>query len=1232
MNPQELNTLFEITSTARDRLRQTDLAATPPNILLDDLLTLAETQDDYSEILEKLEQAIQSTQRWHSMLQEIFIQVQGLQAQHEARERYSEKWWARRRASLEKAFAANQEQGWQHWLVTFTTTLLDWELEMCRQLIDTHFDVPGAAQPLLDVLRRGIDALLDKRPADALDMFTQLTPEAIPGAAQSLDARWRSLLYVRAGHIYLYEKHQPVAARVQFNLAQTLAPADSRPLAALGDVHRVQDELDQAERLYQQAIDLSPDQPEGLVGMGLLAEKRGWWDEAEAWYVRAIAKVQSARTVDVALRRAVGLTEAPGNYPDRLRRRFSGMLFETFGQPEAAALAYYEAGIRYHWRQESLAAIDLLRKSIDLDDSNPAAYWQLSDALLSESYLPAPALVDPPFARESLAVWEEAAARGFLPDAGQSWSYISRALVNEQLSRLPDSLNKALLWWEGIAYFERALLINGTNSYTWSYLSRYHHNLEHEACAVQAFEKALEFAPDDEARAVALGEQATLLANIGYLEEAKAAIDAYLALKDDPWIEGTHAFVLAFTGEYQASLDILDRLIAATPANMWYREVRTFCYRRLDRIDDLLTDCRWMWDLRDHPDYAGQQSTIGWAAFSLFLFGDHDSTYLDAAIDTYHALPAEAYTSLELRNLGIFYLAKGNIPEGERCLLEGIHATAGFRELDELRDADLADLRRFSSGLPAHDRICHSLDTRILPAIEVRRAEIGVRKTPLEEMRALRDDARRIDPAEGWMLTGAQAGLARLCVDRGDLDEAAAIYRELRAGTSRFPEAVLGLQKIASTSQELGDDHLRAGHPGEARAAFERALAAYAHAGDGDTYAYARGDLYARVGLCYLDLDQDAQAEAAFREALHRYADGRVEEPGNTLGDTCRALLRDTAHYWTLDAAWSRWQRAPSIDAGAAAHWHTARDTLRRYLDNRYNLPRGSVSHTPIVTPIAVEIAARFIPDDPGPDWVLIKTILPEMRARIERETGVSVPGVRVRSGDNLGAQDYVIHLHDVPVAWGSVERTGEQVLTDIAVALENVLHQNLADFLGVQEVENLLEAWGKTAEDKARIATALPNDTARLRFARVLRALVAEQVPITRWGEILDTVAACRDGDIAPAVTAVRQRLKSQLPGNAPQMHRVALPATLEDSLQHSLPRHAGRIALALPVETMRNAYRWLGPRIDGDGHNTVLITHSSELRPVIRRLSSYEFPRVQVLTTAEVLDSPEEADDARR
>ena len=194
------------------------------------------------------------------------------------------------------------------------------------------------------------------------------------------------------------------------------------------------------------------------------------------------------------------------------------------------------------------------------------------------------------------------------------------------------------------------------------------------------------------------------------------------------------------------------------------------------------------------------------------------------------------------RNLGLFYLAAGDIEQGAGHLLEGIRRTTSFRELNELCDADLHDLQRFSTRWPHHGAILACLETTICPAIEAQRARIEQPPTAIEE---LQQALSNTDITGGWMKLGAQAGLARLYAEEQRWRLAGDMYRRLLAEETRFPEAYLGLQRVAEGLCAAGDERFHANRTATALQQYKRALALKAYPRDKTVQA----DLYSRLGL-----------------------------------------------------------------------------------------------------------------------------------------------------------------------------------------------------------------------------------------------------------------------------------------------------------------------------------------------------------------------------------------------
>jgi flagellar biosynthesis component FlhA len=196
-----------------------------------------------------------------------------------------------------------------------------------------------------------------------------------------------------------------------------------------------------------------------------------------------------------------------------------------------------------------------------------------------------------------------------------------------------------------------------------------------------------------------------------------------------------------------------------------------------------------------------------------------------------------------------------------------------------------------------------------------------------------------------------------------------------------------------------------------------------------------------------------------------------------------------------------------------------------------------------------------------------------------------------------------------------------EEPLVFVVGHLEAVLRQNLANFLGIQEVENMLQNWGKSEEDAALIQQALPDEAARHRFARLLRALVREQVPITSWKKILISAQDSGLDNLANAIRAARLRLKSELPGNAPPTRHFQLPSDWGHTVNSWLKYEDGTSYFAAPGEQVHRFLLMLGDLLQSDETIAALVVDNPEVRPYMRRLIEWRFPYVTVLSMEEGL-----------
>jgi flagellar biosynthesis component FlhA len=189
---------------------------------------------------------------------------------------------------------------------------------------------------------------------------------------------------------------------------------------------------------------------------------------------------------------------------------------------------------------------------------------------------------------------------------------------------------------------------------------------------------------------------------------------------------------------------------------------------------------------------------------------------------------------------------------------------------------------------------------------------------------------------------------------------------------------------------------------------------------------------------------------------------------------------------------------------------------------------------------------------------------------------------------------------------------------------LEAVLRSNLTDFVGVQEVSNLLERWGRMEKGRELIAAALPDTLTRQRFVRLLRALLRERVPITNWERILEAVgeAGLENDEIDHAVRHVRLRIKNDLPGNEPGAKLVSVPTEIESAVLRWVTTVDGRRFLAIPPEATQDLLAKVRALVSQDDPAVLLVTEREDVRAPLRRLIELEFPHVAVQWREETLD----------
>lgn len=1016
---------------------------------------------------------------------------------------------------------------------------------------------------------------------------------------------------------------------------------------------------EEATRVWELAVGANP--RDGKLKLKLALSIRNGGDNQRAWSTVKEA-IEHGVDGDDAAAKAFGLRAELANVLHASR--------------DELVESYYEAGRQFFWNTDHKQALHWLGLALGLEQAHKDARWYRVDSLRQLAYKPKVPYWTRSGITEARLEWQKAVAFG-APERDQAWAYISGALITDAERQLSPPIKWAALLWEAVTYLERSLLLDDSNMYAWIYLSGFHRLIGNHANALIASERALRIGPNDTA---ALDERAATLADLGEAEATQELIEKRIQLEATPWAEGVQAFVLFLKDDLHAAVEQISRVIDSDPDDLWSLSFRGDCLRflalreesRRNYREQAEDDYRRILDKREEADYVAFEATFAWAAYALGKF--------DLAIEILQPLLGSSIdpNCEHYRTIGCCYLRTGDLDKAEECLNHGIDHLSASPQSKSLISIQFAEIEHDAADWPNREAVLALLN-RARERVSARSYLSGPasereHEAPAELRRFI--DSGRIEGQTGeWSWVGANAGLARIALAADKLEDAKAIYSAL-AQEPRLPEASLGLAKVPAHYRKLGEEALAKGWDDpdaaeKATSAFESVLAL-----DQDPSTANRGELLVLKALAQFQGGAAESASTTFASAVKAFEAVGVADAGTRLGDTCQTFLPDVHRYWQLDAYFRQLALGQSTSEPLLSALAEAMERLGAYLDKTLD-PEDRDPVNPGVTPIVLEISNNLAPEGgKEDDWPLLKKWIPEMRDRIEDETGVRVPGVRIRGTTEVLPNDsYIIMLDEVPLVMGRVfsdakyspssasalEAAGVPVeklvesthpllreagwwippeywdraqqaegcslwqdpMQFIAAHLEQVLRSNLADFLGLQEVLNLLERWTNLKSGRELIESVLPDTVARDRFARVLRALAQERVPITNWESILAAVreSGLPSDDISDATRLVRVAIKTDLPGNKPGAKLLAVQPEIERAIIPTTTAD-GRSFLAITPEATQEILANIRELVKVDDPAIVMVTESADVRYFLRRLVEYEFPSITVQSREETLN----------
>ena len=311
--------------------------------------------------------------------------------------------------------------------------------------------------------------------------------------------------------------------------------------------------------------------------------------------------------------------------------------------------------------------------------------------------------------------------------------------------------------------------------------------------------------------------------------------------------------------------------------------------------------------------------------------------------------------------------------------------------------------------------------------------------------------------------------------------------------------------------------------------------------------------------------------------------------------------------------------RAKSVEDHRAATEPTPKD--------RGRIGSREPTFVPLVVPWALEVSADLEPMlDADPNG--LRAMAVRLREQVFAELGVPLPAPRVRLRLDLGARQVVLSLHEVPARVLSVPAgvEGEELVAWVRIQSLELLRARAADFLGLAEVQRLLDELEQFAP--ATVRSVVPKPVTLVLLTEVLRRLVEERVNVRDLRAILEALSTAAASEKDPLNLAefvrsqMRRAITFRLTGGLGQLDVVLLDPLLEDTIRRAIARTAAGAFLSLPPQAARDVLEAVRRAFSGlAGDRPAVILTQPDIRRFVRKLIEPEMPNVWVVSFAELL-----------
>lgn len=327
----------------------------------------------------------------------------------------------------------------------------------------------------------------------------------------------------------------------------------------------------------------------------------------------------------------------------------------------------------------------------------------------------------------------------------------------------------------------------------------------------------------------------------------------------------------------------------------------------------------------------------------------------------------------------------------------------------------------------------------------------------------------------------------------------------------------------------------------------------------------------------------------------------------------------------------------------------------------------------PVVTPIVFEVASNLIPfvNDSS---TFLSELIPMMRDGLFYELGIKFPGVRVRGNEvNLLPGSYIVYINEIPISKGTIEinhhlandtpeklrllgidgtptanpATGAgntfipkekaELARQAGIAtwdcasymvlhLSAVLRKNASEFIGIQEVQNMLDQLEQAYP--ALVKEVVPKTVTVFQLTDILKRLVDEGISIRDFRTILQSLAEW--GPIESNTIALAEHVRASLKryishkytGGQNTLVVYLLDPHIEDAVRSSIQHTSQGNYIALEPEITQDilsAVRKEIGHMPASAQQPVVLT-TQDIRRYFKKLAELEFPNLAVLSYQEL------------